>query len=370
MIDVEIESLAEFDRRIAAGAHAMRGWHLQSVDLSGRTAALAAVDVTRAMFLGCRFAPGVEDAVRDRGGLVFPEVPDLPFDPYRPRLYTPDELYADLSTGYPGTPDALVYAWSREPRSLDRTLAQALHDHAIDDALQEYVAGRHLVGVMGGHSLQRGSSGYRSAAMLGRALSAGHTVATGGGPGAMEAANLGAYLRDEPEEAVDEAIRLLSRTPDFRPDIGAWAAAAVEVRRSRPGMDSLGVPTWFYGHEPPNAFATHIAKYFTNAIREQVLLHICRAGIVFLPGAAGTVQEIFQTACENYYADRTAVAPMVLVGRDFWTGEVPAWPLLHALAAGRPMAGAVHLVDHVEEVLPVLNDLRTSRPGEQPGRGS
>ena len=31
-------------------------------------------------------------------------------------------------------------------------------------------------------------------------------------------------------------------------------------------------------------------------------------------GIAGTVQEVFQDACENYYADESSVAPMVLVG--------------------------------------------------------
>ena len=86
------------------------------------------------------------------------------------------------------------------------------------------------------------------------------------------------------------------------------------------------------GHEPPNPFATSIAKYFKNATREAILLQVCNAGIVFLPGAAGTVQEVFQDACENYYADPASIAPMVLVGREHWTRTVPAWPLLHSLA--------------------------------------
>ena len=71
---------------------------------------------------------------------------------------------------------------------------------------------------------------------------------------------------------------------------------------------------------------------------------MCDAGIVFLPGAAGTVQEVFQDACENYYADEASVAPMVLVGAAYWTEELPAWPLLQALARGRPMERHVHLV--------------------------
>ena len=81
---------------------------------------------------------------------------------------------------------------------------------------------------------------------------------------------------------------------------------------------------------------------------------MCDAGIVFLPGAAGTVQEVFQDACENYYADETSVAPMVLVGRSYWTRTLPAWPLLQALARGRAMEDHVHLVDSVEEATELL----------------
>ena len=63
-----------------------------------------------------------------------------------------------------------------------------------------------------------------------------------------------------------------------------------------------------------------IAKYFANALREDTLLHRCRGGIVFFPGQAGTVQEIFQAATENFYAaGPTLVAPMILVGVDYWT---------------------------------------------------
>ncbi len=138
--------------------------------------------------------------------------------------------------------------------------------------------------------------------------------------------------------------------PSFRPSIDQWAAKA--MARSSTGSrvaSTLGVPTWFYGHEPPNVFATAIAKYFRNATREAILLQICDAGIVFLPGAGGTVQEIFQDACENYYASADSVAPMVLVGRTYWTETLPAWPLLPSLARGRAMADHIHLVDTVDE---------------------
>ncbi len=128
------------------------------------------------------------------------------------------------------------------------------------------------------------------------------------------------------------------------------------------GRESLGIPTWHYGHEPPNPFATAIAKFFHNAPREAVLLEVCNAGIVFLPGAGGTVQEVFQDACENYYADESSVAPMVLVGRLHWTEELPVWPLLQALARGRAMEQHVHLVDSVDQAAEVVGVVGLSRP--------
>ena len=78
---------------------------------------------------------------------------------------------------------------------------------------------------------------------------------------------------------------------------------------------------------------------------------------MFLPGAGGTVQEIFQDACENYYAADDKVAPMVLVGERYWTETLPAWPLLTALARGRAMEPHVHLVDTVDEAAAVVGGL-------------
>ncbi|MCW2755687.1 MAG: putative Rossmann fold nucleotide-binding protein [Marmoricola sp.] len=358
----EIETLTELDEIVARHAASLRGWHLQSLDLTDRVDALAAVEVAGAVFLGCRFAPGSEDDVRRRGGLVFPTVPAVPFDPYRATLYSPDDLYAGLAGGYEGTPDALAYAWSLGERSLDRTLAAALHDHAIDDALEEYVEGRSLVGVMGGHAVPRDSAEYATAARLGRALGGVFTVATGGGPGAMEAANLGAWLTGAPADALTESLGLLSAVPDFTGDVGAWARAALDVRKRWPhGSGSLGIPTWYYGQEPPNALASVIAKYFNNAVREDMLLKVCRGGLVFLPGAAGTVQEIFQSACTNYYADSSGVTPMVLVGREHWTRTIPVEDLLRTLGNGRPFGARLYLVDSTEEVLPLLVQDRGDR---------
>ncbi|MFN8194799.1 MAG: Rossmann fold nucleotide-binding protein [Nocardioidaceae bacterium] len=358
---VEVDSLADFDRRLSVGATRMAGWHVVGLDLSERRVELRRASVAGALFLGCRFGNGDEESVRARGAVVFPSVPGVPVDTYRNSLYTPAELYD--TDDYADSLDARAYAWSQRPRDRDQTLAVALHDHALDDALGAWVADRQLVGVMGGHALQRGQDGYGDAARLAHALGSRFTVATGGGPGAMEAANLGAYLAGYPSAVLEEALAVLGRVPSYTPDVTAWVDAAFRVRERWPeGRGSLGIPTWHYGHEPPNAFANSIAKYFRNAMREAILMEVCEAGIVFLPGEAGTAQEIFQDACENYYADESSVAPMVLVGRRYWTEEMPAWPLLKRLSRRKPMAGSVHLVDDVAEAAAMLTARATHGP--------
>lgn len=353
---VDVGDVATFDRLVGDGARSLRGWRLVGIDLSRRSAALARLDPAGAVFAGCRFDDAAAADLRHRGALIFPELPGLPFDPYRSGLYTADELYMDHREGYEATPDAAIYAWSVVEHDGHGEMAIALHDAAIDDALDAVCDGEHVVGVMGGHAVRRGESAFGEATRLGRALRlAGSIVATGGGPGAMEAANLGSYLADQPEGAVADASRRLAAVASFRPSVGAWVELAFDVRDRWPGGDGgVGIPTWSYGHEPPNAFAGHVAKYFQNSVREDTLLRRCNGGIVFLPGAAGTVQEIFQDGCENYYGEPSTVAPMVLVGRDHWTSTVPAWPLLEALAAGRPMAAAIELVDSVDDAVEAI----------------
>ncbi|MCW2738599.1 LOG family protein [Nocardioides sp.] len=356
---VDVTSLDDLDRRLRGGARSLAGWRLVGLDLTGRVTALLERSVAQALFLGCTFADGDAEALHRAGAVVLPTIPDVPVDPYRSTLYAPRDLYD--TPHYRDSLDARAYAWSQGRRDTDDALAMDLHDHSVDVALETWLEGRTVVGVMGGHDLERGTEAYAAAARLGHALGARLTVATGGGPGAMEAANLGAWFADRPGDELADALDRLSAVPSFRRDVGAWARAAFEVIDAhQPGHDSLGVPTWHYGHEPPNPFATAIAKYFRNATREAILLEICDAGIVFLPGAAGTVQEVFQDACENYYGDPATIAPMVLVGRQHWTEEVPAWPLLRALARGRAMESHVHLVDSLEEAVDVVTVSRPS----------
>ncbi|WP_030566995.1 LOG family protein [Streptomyces aureocirculatus] len=360
--DREIESIAEFDEVVAVRG-SLAGHRVQAVDLTDRTAALLGADTTGAVFLGCPMTEEAAAHVRASGALVFPPVPGLPFDPYRALLYTPDDLFAGLADGgYEATPDARAYTWFQETKAdgdVFASMLRAVHDDSVSDALDELLVGARVVGVMGGHAMARGTEEYAGAARLGRQLARdGFTVATGGGPGAMEAANLGAYAAGYDDAMLDEALVLLAKAPSFTPSVTEWARAAFAVRERWPsGGASVGIPTWFYGHEPPNAFASHLAKYFANATREDGLLARSNAGVVFLPGAAGTVQEIFDNATPNYYESRGGPTPMVLVDTHHWTHHLPAWPLLKALAARRPMGARIALIDNVTEAPSTLADL-------------
>ncbi|MFT4296629.1 MAG: Rossmann fold nucleotide-binding protein [Micropruina sp.] len=371
---IDLESLADFDARVSSGG-SLAGVFVQSVDLTGRSAALRSSDVTGAVFLGCALRPADASHLSRHGALVFPRPPDLPFDPYRPELYTADELYRGLEHGYPATVDAAIFGWQSaqlRPGGLEADLAAALHDHSITEALQQELAGtdvRRVVGIMGGHAQHRGSGPYRASAELAHRLAGdGYVVISGGGPGAMEAANLGAAFEGSDAD-LRAAIDELAAAASWSVDVTAWARSAQQiVRRYGCGRLSLGVPTWFYGHEPPNLFATRIAKFFTNALREDVLLRVCRGGLIYLPGAAGTVQEVFQAVTPNFYAaDGEPITPLVLVGSEYWTDVVPVWPLLHALAAGRRMAGAISLVDSTAEALAAISAAGSAGPPSTTG---
>ena len=369
----EVESLAALEALLASG-RPLTGYRLQDLDLAAyEDQLLARTDVEGLVVLGGRLSPGLAAHLGANRGLVFPTDPHAPVNPYRATLYSPDELYDGLDRdGYDATPDARAYRWARDGalrHDAFVTLLRAIHDDSITDALDEFVDGTPVVGVMGGHALERGQPSYAQAARLGHHLAGlGLVVATGGGPGAMEAANLGALATDE--DALAAALERLGAVPSFRPDVTAWAALALEVRRElgrAAGVDrrghSLGIPTWFYGHEPPNVFCDGIGKYFSNAIREDGLLARSTAGLVVLEGAAGTVQEVFQAITPLFYAEVTVTAPVVLVGQHHWTDTVPIWSAVRALGRGRPLGEVLHLVDTVEEAAAVVTaSLQPGRP--------
>ncbi|MFG1927663.1 LOG family protein [Cryptosporangium sp. NPDC048952] len=352
----EIESLAELgtwlDKRTLAGLA------VQGLDLTG--VSLVDVKVDDTLFIGCRLSSEAAADLVARGASVVPELAHAPYPTHPSALYTAEVLSAGFDSG--AMYDSVVYehyvAHGGPLPPIREALSQRLHDHGIDNALGDALAswtGGPVIGVMGGHAEPRGSSAYRAAALLGYSLrQAGALVLTGGGPGVMEAANLGAFVPAGLDAAIDE----LATAPYFT-DHERYTAAALAVRArvgaTDPWAGGLSIPTWLYGHEPANLFAGQIAKYFSNAIREDTILRTARGGIVFAPGKAGTVQEVFQAATKAFYGSDGESGPMVFLGKRYWTEELPVEALLGPLFAQAPSAPPrVALTDDVDEAVALL----------------
>ncbi len=332
------------------------------LDLRAAAVDWDALELAGACFLACALPDGMAAILTARGATVLPELPELPFTPYRSTLYTPAELLGGV--------DAEISAWfRRQPRGLGDALAQGIHDASMETALSRLLrvdlAGRSVVGVMGSHATRRDDPLFREIAQLGRLLArAGALVVTGGGPGLMEAANLGAWLAPLDDGALDAALADLRAVPAYD-DRDAYAALGANVQARYPGGGlNLGVPTWVYDEEPTSPFTTHVAKFFANSVRENGLLAIALAGVVYAPGGAGTEQEIFTDAAQNTYTAYEVRSPMVFLGRDHYERVRPDLvPAVRSQAEAAGWGGWVEVCDTAEEVLAFLQ--RTSLRIEQ-----
>jgi uncharacterized protein (TIGR00730 family) len=174
------------------------------------------------------------------------------------------------------------------------------------------------VAVFGSSRTDEGHPTYALGREVGRALGeAGFAVITGGGPGAMEAANRGA------REA---------------------------------GTRSIGLTIDLPQAEPPNHHLDTCLEFHYFFARKVMFVRYSGAFVV-LPGGFGTLDELFE-ALTLIQTGKIRFFPVVLVGTEFWCDLVD-WLRDKLLAAGTISSGDLELLqvtDSVEEVVAICRD--------------
>lgn len=382
----EIDNLSEFEqwlKNLDCPAA------IQSLNLTDYEEKLLDATFPESLFLGCTISNEVAGHIVKTGGQVISKRKDVSFEIHRSKLYSPSELFKGFDIqneeGYTKTFDYEIYdeyvkTGMENPTSISVSFSRRLHDHSITDSLFEILENRKVVAIMGGHSMERQDPYYLKIAKLSRLLTQkGYLMVSGGGPGAMEATHLGAYFACRSEEDMYSAVEKIKVRPAGAPAGREyadkdWLHRAWKVLMDYPIPEgkikesmSVGIPTWLYGHEPPAPFATHIAKYFANSVREDGLLAIAKHGVIFAPGSAGTTQEIFQDAAQNHYAPynkaqfKKYVSPMILFGVKRWTEERPLWDFIKTVSKGRPYGDLLSLTEDENEI---INAILTYNPKE------
>ncbi|MDR1078422.1 MAG: TIGR00730 family Rossman fold protein [Propionibacteriaceae bacterium] len=173
------------------------------------------------------------------------------------------------------------------------------------------------ISVFGSARIPRSSPHYGLAERIGARLAqAGYAVITGGGPGAMEAANR-----------------------------GARKAGGVSV--------GLGIELPF--EQSINKYVTLGIRFRYFFVRKTMFLKYSQ-GFVVVPGGFGTLDELFE-ALVLIQTGKVTRFPVALVGRDYWSGLVD-WLDRAVVAEGcvdhLDVAG-LPMVDSVDEVMAVID---------------
>ncbi|MGL5826902.1 MAG: TIGR00730 family Rossman fold protein [Nocardioides sp.] len=176
------------------------------------------------------------------------------------------------------------------------------------------------ISVFGSARTQLDDHYYAIGERIGRALvGAGFAVITGGGPGAMEAANKGA------NEAGGVSVGLGIELP-FEQGLNQWVDIGINFR-------------YFFARK------TMFLKY--------------SQGFIVLPGGMGTLDELFEAVTLRQTGKVTSF-PIVLVGTSYWQGLVD-WLRDSVLTAGKVSPDDLDLLkltDDVDEAVELMLNAR------------
>ena len=179
------------------------------------------------------------------------------------------------------------------------------------------------IGVFGSARTPADHPHYAMAEVVGRKLAeADFAVITGGGPGAMEAANKGA------SEAGGVSVGLGIELP-FESGLNQWVDKGINFR-------------YFFARK------TMFVKY--------------AQGFVVLPGGLGTLDELFE-ALTLVQTQKVTSFPIVLIGTSYWQGLLD-WMRDTVLAEGKINAVDLDMLtvtDDVDLAVSMMVDARTDR---------
>jgi len=364
----EFESLEDFKKFL--NKNAVIDIAVQSIDLTDIEEEVLKTNFSKCIFLGCKMTNKIWNHLHN-DNYIFQHL-DVPFNIYPNKLYSKETLYDGYDyknpETYNNTFDKKVYdhyiKQGKDAQRIKETLARRLHDHSITDALQEFISKNYdenkVVAIMGGHSLSRNDENYQQVAKISKQLTeAGYLLVSGGGPGAMEATHVGAWFAGQDDKNMQKAFALLAKAPTYQH--ADWLKVAFQVLEKYPESKykSLGIPTWLYGHEPPTPFATHIAKYFANSVREEGLLAIAKGGVIFSPGSAGTLQEIFQGISQKHYKAYGSTSPLLFLNKTYWNFNRPVYPVIELMALRGDLQNLdIGIYDSVEGIINHIKSFR------------
>jgi uncharacterized protein (TIGR00730 family) len=187
------------------------------------------------------------------------------------------------------------------------------------------------VSVFGSARTPRDHPHYAAGEQLGAALAqAGYAVITGGGPGAMEAANRGA------SEAGGLSVGLGIELP-FEQELNEWVDVGIAFR------------------------------YFF--VRKTMFVKYAQA-FVILPGGFGTLDELFE-ALTLVQTRKVTRFPVILYGSEYWAGLVE-WIRTTMVQTGTVSPGDVeliHVTDDIGDIVRVIQEADAARAGGENGGG-
>ncbi|GAA3173600.1 TIGR00730 family Rossman fold protein [Blastococcus jejuensis] len=184
------------------------------------------------------------------------------------------------------------------------------------------------VSVFGSARTPRDHPHYAAGVQIGAALSqAGYAVITGGGPGAMEAANRGA------SEAGGLSVGLGIELP-FEQELNEWVDVGISFR------------------------------YFF--VRKTMFVKYAQA-FVILPGGFGTLDELFE-ALTLVQTRKVTRFPVVLFGTEYWAGLIE-WVRTTLASTGTINPADLDLITLTDDVAEVVAVIQAAEAARQAGDG-